>query len=152
MKTMIDGFDIFPYIHSFLHIWNRELEPDGEFSWRIITHKNDPSMLAIVFSTQYKGEHSPQPMYSEDEQEWDNLLSQLEADEYVRFNRERFYIDRFFRAVMPTQIVIIKRIEGSLWTPLSAQKDISATKLKAILRDEDIESCRRGINPVEATP
>jgi hypothetical protein len=53
------------YLETFLNIWNRELEPDGEFSWQIIRFQFKETksfMLAVVFSVQEYGEN-PQPVF-----------------------------------------------------------------------------------------
>ena len=47
------------YIHAFLQVWNRELEPDGEFRWHVVRPRNVP-MLAIIFTTQEKGYALPE--------------------------------------------------------------------------------------------
>ena len=52
------------YLQTFLNIWNRELEPDGEFSSKIIRFQFKETksfMLAVVFSTQ-KYREKPRPV------------------------------------------------------------------------------------------
>jgi len=126
--------DIRGYLETFLHIWNREFEPDGGFSWRVIAPGHANPMLAVVFSTQPKGQE-PQHGNEPDEQAWKALLGQLEKDLRVPFHSNGIYIDGLVRAVSSTQIVIIKRNEGRFWTRSAAREDAEATLLKATQLD-----------------
>lgn len=126
--------DIRGYLETFLSIWNRELEPDGEFSWQIIAPGNSAPMVAAVFSTQVKGAQ-PERYTESDEAAWGDLLKQLSENLRVPFYSKNIYIDGLVRSVLPTQIIIIKRNEGRLWTRSAAREDAEATLLKAIQLD-----------------
>ncbi|BAF36254.1 hypothetical protein [Microcystis phage LMM01] len=102
------------YLQTFLDIWNRELEPDGEFSWQIIRFQFKETksfMLAVVFSTQEYGE-KPQP------------VSELEQKQRIEsFNQLIRQKNDLVCSVSDTEIIIIKRNEQRLWTCSMAHKD-----------------------------
>jgi hypothetical protein len=123
------------YLQAFLEVWNRELEPDGEFSWQIIRANSSSSanlnpMLAVVFSTQ---EYGVQP---QEQGEWEEILNQLASEEdglLVPYNyHHQIYLDGMVRYVSDTDIIIIKRNEQRLWTRSIAREDAEATMLKLI--------------------
>jgi hypothetical protein len=129
------------YLYVFLQIWNRELEPDGEFCWRIVCPERNSSMLAVIFSTQEKGEPLPE-ISNSDEQEWLEILQKLGNDEnglLVPYNSKQIYIDGLVRALTDTDIIIIKRNERRLWTRSMAREDAEATLLQAINLQEAME-------------
>ncbi len=128
--------DIRGYLETFLRIWNRELKPDGEFSWRVIAPGNPAPMLAVVFSTQFKGA-KPECDTESDKQAWKDLLTRLADDLRMPFHSVHIYVDGLVRFVSPTEIVIIKRNAGRLWTRSAARVDAEATLLKAILLDDE---------------
>lgn len=128
--------DIRGYLETFLCIWNRELEPDGDFSWQVIAPGNPAAMLAVIFSTQAK-DAEPKGDTKSDEQAWKDLLRQLAEDLRTPFHSGSIYVDALVRSVSPTQIVIIKRNTGRLWTRSAAREDAEATLLKAMLLDGD---------------
>ena len=130
-----DRLDIHGYLHVFLRIWNRELEPEAEFSWRVIAPGYPTPMLAVVLSTQNKGGAQSKRVTHSDEDEWRNLLRRLAEDVRVPFHSDRIYVDGIVRVVSPTQIVIIKRNEGRFWTRSAAREDAEATLLKAMHLD-----------------
>jgi hypothetical protein len=130
-----DRLDVRGYLRAFLRIWNREVEPDGEFSWRVIAPGNPAPMLAVVFSTLSKGAKPMQKIKS-DEQAWENLLEQLAKGLRVPFHSDRVYVDGLVRAVSPSQIIIIKRNEGRFWTRSAAREDAEATLLEAMHLDD----------------
>lgn len=102
------------YLQTFLNIWNRELEPDGEFSWQIIRFQFKETkrlMLAIVFSTQEYGE-KPQPVSELEQKQRIESLSQLIKQK-----------NDLVCSVSDTEIIIIKRNEQRLWTCSMAHKD-----------------------------
>jgi len=118
------------YIRTFLRIWNRELEPDGEFRWQLIRPDSNVPMVAIVFSTQDK----KRPLGSAKEAEtapWHKLLEKLDKTQLAPVSK-RVYIDGVVRAVSDTDIMIIKRNERRLWTRSMAREDAEATLLQAI--------------------
>ncbi|HIJ72529.1 MAG TPA: N-6 DNA methylase [Candidatus Hydrogenedentes bacterium] len=126
--------DIRGYLETFLRIWNRELEPEGEFSWQVIAPGNPAAMLAVVFSTQAKGTE-PKRDTKPDEQTWKYLVKQLAEDSRTPFHSGSIYVDGLVRSVSPTQIVIIKRNAGRLWTRSAAREDAEATLLRAMQLD-----------------
>ncbi len=126
-----DRLDISGYLHIFLRMWNRELEPEGEFSWRVIAPGYPTPMLAVVFTTQPKGAELECDIES-DEKAWQDLLNQLAESLRTPFGSDRIYVDGLARVVSPTQIVIIKRNEGRFWTRSAAREDAEATLLKAM--------------------
>ncbi len=125
------------YLYAFLQMWNRELEAvNGEFRWRVI-RPSRVSMLAIIFTTQQKGEQSPDIFSVNDESAWQELLQQL--DTTLRHPvSPRIYIDGMVRAVTDTNIYIIKRDERRLWTRSLAREDTEATLLQAMLMQETV--------------
>jgi hypothetical protein len=122
------------YLQAFLEVWNRELEPDGEFSWQIIRANSSSSanlnpMLAVIFSTQ---EYGVQP---QEQREWQEILDQLASKEnglLVPYNSHQIYLDGMVRYISDTDIIIIKRNEQRLWTRSMAREDAEATMLKLI--------------------
>ena len=122
------------YLHAFLQLWNREFETGGEFRWHIISPANIP-MLAVVFTTQTKGDVLPE-LTSSDEEEWVNLLKQCDKILLQPVSRN-IYIDGMVRAVTDTDIIVINRNEQRLWTRSQAREDAEATLLQAMqLQDE----------------
>ena len=118
------------YIRTFLRIWNRELEPDGEFRWKLTRPGRNIPMVAIVFSTQEKKKPLSPPEYSETAQ-WHKVLEQLEETLHVPVSK-RVYIDGVVRGVSDTDIMIVKRDERRLWTRSMAREDAEATLLQAM--------------------
>ena len=116
------------YLYAFLDMWNDELEPDGEFRWQIIYPPHSP-MLAVVFTTQYKGSSLPQ-MTSPDK-EWAKVLEKIEKTSHQKISRN-IYLDGMVKKVSDTDIFIIKRNERRLWTRSIAREDAEATLLQAI--------------------
>jgi ribosomal protein L37AE/L43A len=111
------------YLQTFLNIWNRELEPDGEFSWQVIQFQFKETksfMLAIVFSTQEYGE-KPQP------------VSELEQKQRIEsFNQLIKQKNDLVCSVSDTKIIIIKRNEQKLWTCSMARKDAGEAMLQLL--------------------
>jgi hypothetical protein len=118
------------YIRTFLRIWNRELEPDGEFRWQLIRPGNNIPMVAMVCSTQDKKVPLALPKGSDTEQ-WNKVLEKLDNTLLTPITK-RVYIDGVVRAVSDTDIIIIKRNERRLWTRSMAREDAEATLLQAI--------------------
>lgn len=127
--------DICGYLETFLDIWNRELDSEAEFSWRLIVPNHSSPMLAAVFSVQPKGSN-PKQDSATDEQAWKKLLKELAEDLRTPFQSDRIYVDGLVRIVSPTQIIIIKRNEGRFWTRSAAREDAEATMLNAIQIDD----------------
>lgn len=117
------------YLYSFLQIWDRELEPIGEFFWRVIRPANIP-MIAIVFTTKEKNKSVPKS-FADDQDEWIDILKQCN-ETLKKPVSKRVYIDGIVRAVSDTNIIIIKRDERRLWTRSLAREDAEATILQAM--------------------
>ena len=128
------------YLVIFLKAWNRELYPQGEFSWRIIIPDEAETMLCVVFSTQEVG-HIPQ-FLDNDEDVWTAILNELNDSLLVPYKSNRIYIDGIVRAVTDTDIIIIKRNEKRLWTKSMAREDVEATFLQAI----NLQDSKQGIS------
>ncbi len=118
------------YIYTFLQVWNRELEDDGEFRWHIIYSNNAP-MIAVVFTTQEKGYPLSNIPNVDEENEWQNVLKQC-SEVLLRPVSKTIYTDSMVRAVTDTDILIVKRNEQRLWTRSAAREDAEATMLQAM--------------------
>ena len=132
--------DLKSYLKILLNAWNRELYPEGEFSWRIISSDQATAMLCVVLSTQEVG-HIPQ-FLDNDEDAWATVLSELNDALLVPYKSNRVYIDGIVRAVTDTDIIIIKRNEKRLWTKSMAREDLEATLLQAI----NLQESKQGIS------
>lgn len=122
------------YLYAFLDFWNDELEPEGEFNWRIINPPNNP-MLAVIFTTQNKGE--PLPELQNDLTEWKSVLERCGNALKKEISRD-IYIQGMVRSVSDTEIIIIKRNERRLWTRTAAREDAEATLAQAIRLQESL--------------
>ncbi|MCF7809596.1 SAM-dependent methyltransferase [bacterium] len=120
------------YLRSFLDIWNRELEPNGEFRWRVLLPSERQTLLAIIFETEDRKDPLPDPIESNDVK-LNEILSRLNDTTRVKISR-RIYIDGLVRTVSENDIIIIKRNERRLWTRTAAREDAEATLLQAINR------------------
>lgn len=121
------------YLRIFLEIWNRDLEPKGEFSWKIIFPSDEDAMVGVVFSTQKKG-GAPKQVATSPRNEWNELLLSLGENMMVPFGSQSIYLDGMVRAVTNKQIIIIKRNENRLWTRSMAREDAEATLVQAMNR------------------
>jgi len=123
------------YLYSFLQVWNRELQPKGEFHWRLIQPTNIP-MLAVLFTTQeeYVGDFGP----ANDVDEWEQVLAKCDVALQAPVSR-RVYLDGIIRAVSDTFILIVKRDERRLWTRSMAREDAEATLLQAVNLQEQAQ-------------
>jgi hypothetical protein len=118
------------YIRTFLRIWNRELEPKGEFRWQLIRPGRNIPMVAVVFSTQYK--KKPLGLIKgDDTAQWHKVLKKLDKSLLTPISK-RVYIDGVVRSVSDTDIMIVKRNERRLWTRSVAREDAEATLLQAM--------------------
>ena len=122
------------YLQTFLNIWNRELEPDGEFSWQVIRFQSKETksfMLAIVFSTQEYGE-KPQ------------LVSELEQKQRIESLNQLIKQKKdLVCSVSDTEIIIIKRNEQRLWTCSMARKDAREAMLQLL----DLQESQKNQKP-----
>jgi len=121
------------YIRVFLKLWNRELEPDTEFMWRIYWSLEASSMLAVVFSAQEKGKPASE-QHGNAEDAWQEVLRKLDDSLTMPFGTRDIFIDGLVRAVTAEEIIIIKRNENRLWTRSRAREDAEATLLQAMNR------------------
>ena len=131
------------YLYAFLRIWNRELEPDGEFTWQVVCPGMNSPMIGVIFSTQYKHDPLPNPG-SLDTAEWKELLKRLDKQSIHHYGSRGLYTDCLVRSVSPTQIMIIKRNEQRLWTRSMAREDAEAAMLQAIYHQEIAEDAAHG--------
>jgi hypothetical protein len=120
------------YLYAFLDFWNDELNPDGEFNWTIISLPNNP-MLAVIFTTQNKGELLPE--LQNNITAWDAVLNRC-GKALKREISRNIYIEGMMRSVSDTEIIIIKRNERRLWTRTAAREDAEATLAQAIRLQE----------------
>lgn len=126
------------YLDAFLSVWNRELEPDGEFRWHILGARRSSPMVGVLFSTQYK--HQPLPPPDCDSgAEWSQILRDLGEDSVQHYGSRGVFTDGLVRSVSERQILIIKRNEQRLWTRSMAREDAEATIAQAIRRQEMAE-------------
>jgi hypothetical protein len=126
------------YLNVFLKAWNREVYPEGEFSWRIISSDQEATMVCILFSTQELG-FLPRFLTSDDDA-WAEVLRNLDEALLMPYDSDYVYIDGIVRAVTDTDIIIIKRNEKRLWTKSVAREDVEATLLQAINLQESRQS------------
>lgn len=118
------------YLSTFLKLWNREIYPEGEFRWRIVSSDIKNTMLCIVFTTQNLGQRPSND--SNDLTTWAEVLMLLDDSLLIPYNSNQIYIDGIVRAVTDTNIIIIKRNEMRLWTKSMARADAEATLLQAM--------------------
>jgi len=123
------------YIRTFLRIWNRELEPDGEFRWQLIRPNRNIPMVAMVFSTQDK-KRPLGPVKGSETEQWHRVLEKLDETLLAPVSK-RVYIEGVVRTVSDTDIMIIKRNERRLWTRSMAREDAEATLLQAMNMQSD---------------
>ena len=117
------------YLSVFLHRWNRELAPQGEFSWFTATSPRT-RMIAVVFETQEVGGRIAD-LGGDDNARWETALERLgQALEIPLTTSIR--TAGTLRSVSDHHIVIAKRNEARLWTASAAREDAEATILQAI--------------------
>lgn len=126
------------YLYAFLDFWNDELEPEGEFNWRIINPPNNP-MLAVVFTTQNKGELLPE-LQNDLTTEWKSVLERCDKALKRSTDSPSIYIQGMVRSVSDTEIIIIKRNECRLWTRTAAREDAEATLVQAMALQENVRN------------
>jgi hypothetical protein len=117
------------YLEVFLRVWNRELAPTGEFSWRLIASPRSP-MLAAVFETQETG--SGITFSSTDKEElWHSVLDRLAVSLSIPITAS-IRSAGVLRGVSDTSVVVAKLNEARLWTASAAREDAEATILQAM--------------------
>ncbi|MCY4457953.1 MAG: N-6 DNA methylase [Acidimicrobiaceae bacterium] len=125
------SFGLDRYLSVFLHRWNRELAPSGEFTWTAVTSPRAP-MVAVVFKTQELGARVVELSETNDET-WRSVLDRLgRALEHPMTVSTRIRAAGTLRSVSDRSIVIAKRNQARLWTASAAREDAEATILQAI--------------------
>src|SRR5208282_596300 len=92
------------YLRVFLECWNKELAPDGEFIWRVLSPPSRAPLLAVSFATHYKKEQVPS-VEDTDADAWRNALTTLELDSLVPVKGSSIFVDTFFRHVSEREIL-----------------------------------------------
>ena len=126
-SSPFSGFD--RYLSVFLQRWNRELAPNGEFSWSAVESPQVP-MIAVAFET--RDVNTPVVAVGETDQErWRSAMERL-GRAWDRPLLSSIRAAGTLRAVSDRSIVIAKRNEARLWTASAAREDAEATILQAI--------------------
>lgn len=132
-----DNDGLTAYLRTFLEIWNKELGPEGEFSWRIMSPPSNAPLLAVCFSTHYRRDALPD-VHQEEGAAWRGLLKHLDANSRVRAGSARIFIDTFFRYVSNREIVFIKRNERRFWTRTAAREDAESALTHLMNLEESV--------------
>jgi hypothetical protein len=127
------------YLYAFLQSWNQQLEPDGEFRWRIIRPQHI-HMIAIVFSAQEKGASLPEGAPN-DEYAWADVLAKC-SKSLLRPVSSRVYMDGIVRAISDNDMIVIKRDERRLWTRSMAREDAEAILVQAMRPRTNLNSTK----------
>nr|VFK45329.1 MAG: N-6 DNA Methylase [Candidatus Kentron sp. TC] len=123
------------YLQVFLRIWNPEIEPEGEFVWRLITDGSSSQVLVLLFQVILAGQT---PKWDERDQEWKAVLDRLGNSGYYPMDQAgMLYADTFVRMVGKHEILIIKRNEQGHWTRSAALNDADATIAQAMHIQEE---------------
>jgi hypothetical protein len=110
------------YLRTFLDIWNKELAPDGEFAWRVLSPPSRAPLLAVSFTTRFKNDNSSHSPDS-DTEAWSRALAHFQQHSLAQAGSSRVFIDTFFRYVSNREIIFIKRNERRFWTRTAARED-----------------------------
>jgi hypothetical protein len=123
------------YIKTFLQIWNKDLEPDSELAWHVLTPHAQSPLVAVLFSAKPSLARRPQTEPSGDHA-WATVLKTLDEHSRQTEGSRRIYTDSFVRLVaegeIEDEILIIKRNELRFWTRSAAREDAEATQLQAM--------------------
>jgi len=130
------------YLRTFLEIWNDELAPDGEFTWRIFSPPSHAPLLAVAFTTRYKKDSLKKTAAGEDET-WQKLLAKLEKTSLINGGTSRIFIDTFFRYVTDREILFIKRNERRFWTCTAAREDAESALTHLMNLEDTISEGKR---------
>nr|VFK79659.1 MAG: Methyltransferase domain-containing protein [Candidatus Kentron sp. SD] len=123
------------YLQVFLRIWNPEIEPEGEFSWQLITDGSSSQVLVVLFKVILTGQI---PEWEERDQEWKEILRRLEKSGHFPMDRSgMLYTDTFVRMVGEHEILIVKRNEQRHWTRSAALNDADASIAQAMRIQEE---------------
>jgi hypothetical protein len=112
------------------------LAPDGEFAWRVLSPPSHAPLLAVSFTSLFKG-NKLKGSTDSDKQTWANVLVHLRKNSQVHDDSSRIFIDTFFRYVSDSEIVFIKRNERRFWTRTAAREDAEST-LTHLMNLEDV--------------
>jgi len=123
------------YLRTFLQIWNKDLEPDTELVWRILTPRTQSPLVAVLFSTNPKQNRRVQSEPGDDTA-WAKVLKTLDKHSRRTEGSRRIYTDSFVRLVAEDEILLIKRNELRFWTRSAAREDAEATQLQAMQLQE----------------
>lgn len=127
------------YLKTFLQIWNRDLEPETELAWRVLTPSAQSPLIAVLFSTKPKEDRRVQTQ-PDDSTSWTKVLKTLDKHSRQTEGSRRIYTDSFVRLVVEDEIedevLIIKRNELRFWTRSAAREDAEATQLQAMQLQE----------------
>lgn len=130
------------YLRVFLEKWNKEITPDGEFVWRVLSPPSGAPLLAVSFITHYKNE--PLPKIDADEaQAWQNALNTLVGSSQIPVNSSRIFIDTFFRYVSDREIIFIKRNEQRFWTRTAAREDAESALTYLMNREDMLQAAKK---------
>lgn len=110
------------YLRIFIERWNKELAPNGELIWRVLSPSSGAPLIAVSFETHYS--NIPMPSSTGNGTEaWHDLLTRLDQSSQVHAKSSRIFIDTFFRDVSEREILFIKRNERRFWTRTAARED-----------------------------
>lgn len=126
------------YLRTFLEIWNAELAPDGEFSWRVLSPPSHAPLLAVCFTTRYKQNQRLAELPEHDPASWSDVLADLRQHSLIPSGTSRIFIDTFFRHVSDREILFIKRNECRFWTRTTARADAESALTHLMNMEEGV--------------
>ena len=127
--------DLGAYLTTFLQVWNKDLEPDAEFAWHVMSPSPQSPLVAVLFSTRLKTERMVQPEPN-DGVGWTKVLKTVDKHSHQTAGSRRIYTDSFVRLLSEDEILLIKRNEVRFWTRSAAREDAEATQLQAMQLQE----------------
>lgn len=120
------------YLERFLGEWNRAIEPDGEFSWRVVGLP-ESELIGAIFEIQ---DDESVNVSSDESADWEALMDRLSIS-LSSATAVSVRTEGMLRSVSDTSIVVIKGREARLWSASAAREDAEATMLQAMkLRDQ----------------
>jgi hypothetical protein len=130
------------YLRTFLEIWDKQVAPEGEFVWRVLSPPSGAPLLAVSFTTHYKKEPLPNIEGNEAEA-WQSALTTLAESSRIPANSSRIFIDTFFRHVSEREIIFIKRDEQRFWTRTAAREDAESALTNLMNREDMLQAARK---------
>lgn len=124
------------YLRTFLEIWNRELEPDGEFAWQVLTPPTGAPLLAVRFETRFP-RNAAEPPEATDARAWRQAVRVIAKDARIPVGSSRIFVDTFFRFVSDREMVFLKRNEARFWTQTAAREDAEAALVHLLRQDDE---------------